>query len=134
MTQPRKQIFSIQLSSQPTSTEVDEMAYDAQENYNKEIWNVKSFMRSFLTIDFERHSSGFSALNSIKAITFVVFLHTIYLMVPNQDVVIYPAYWPELILSTINWAVVSIFFHYFDYLLIMSKHDAFSAIALLYSN
>ena len=112
MTQPRNKIYSIPIASQYSLTDVEPMPHDNQQNSKTGTWKATNFIDNVLKIDFGKRSNGLSALNSIKAVLFVVFSHIIYLMVPNQDVVMYPSYWPELILHVIFWAVISIFFHY----------------------
>ena len=48
-------------------------------------------------------------------------------MIPSQDSIKYPSYWPEFHLADVYWSIIFMLFHSFDFLLIMSKRDMFSA-------
>ena len=125
MTKLKKQIFSIKISPESSFREIHQITQDIREDTRTDLWNTK--INNALTIDFNRGYNGFSGTKSIISITLVVFLHVGYLMVPSQDFIKYPSYWPEFLLVDVYWSVIFMLFHSFDFLLMMSKRDMFSA-------
>ena len=125
MAEPKKQIFSIKIFPDSSFREIQQITQDIREETRTELWSTK--INNALTIDFNRRYNAFSGTRSITAIIFVVFLHVGYLMIPSQDVIEYPRYWPEFLLVDVYWSVIFMSFHSFDFLLMMSKRDMFSA-------
>ena len=80
---------------------------------------IRAYALNFISIDLEQEGSFFSGFYGILTVLIVVISSFIITLIPQQDIVKHPKYWPERMLRIIWFHVASFLSKNFDYMLLM---------------
>ena len=137
----RDAIFSIQVAPEHSIKQVASVNSSSSQNQKSQYRNSLSkplkeiaarYTDKLLLIDFESQGSIRSGFYALLTIFLVAVSSFGILILPQHDILKYPEYWPERIVGRLSFLVVTIFFHHFDYSLIVTNRDVNSKMNLFY--